>query len=236
MNTLDYILGGIVFFCLFLGVLSGILKQILGILCWGLSFYGGYLFYEKGGSLFYVPLVIIGIAIVFKITTKVIKSIFFPYKERRISFCSRLGGAFIGGLKGVCFVFLLLIIIHFFSHTLLSNNDYLRNYLGGSFFYSFLKNNNLLGISIIGGEKDGSIISDKNFQNKLFQDEEFLNILRNNPSLKEILEDEELVESIRKKDYKVLLSNPKFFNLFRDKKFLDKLSRFLSKYFTTNQN
>ncbi len=238
MNVIDYLLIGIICVFTLVGFLTGILGQILDIVGMGLSLYGGYLFYLKGGSLFYVPLVIIAIAIIFKIIIKVVKSVYFtsPSDSPRISLLSRMGGGVVGALKGVIFSLFIFIGIYFFSFTLLDKSTYLSISLRESFYYSFIKENNLLpGIGIIETADDANIILDTYSKNKLSLAKETLEELRDNPSFQEILKDKRLLESIRNRDYKALLSNPKFLNLLKDQDFLNKLSEIVSEQFKFKQ-
>ncbi len=231
MNVIDYLLTGIICVYTLLGFLTGLLGQILGIVGIALSLYGGYLFYLRGGNLFYVPLVIIAIAVVFKVIIKVVKSVYLTSlsDSPRISLLSRVGGGVVGLLKGFIFSLVSLISLHFLSFAMLDKNTYLNRSLQESFFYSFLKENSLLpGIGIIKAEDDVNITVDTYSRNKPSLTEETLEELRDNPSFQEILKDRNLLESIRNRDYKAVLSNPKFLNLLKDEDFLNKLSEITS--------
>ena len=238
MNVIDYLLTGIICVYTLLGFLTGLLGQILGIVGITLSLYGGYLFYLRGGNLFYVPLVIIAIAVVFKVIIKVVKSVYLisPSDNPRISLLSRVGGGVVGVLKGFIFSLVILISLHFLSFTILDKNTYLSRSLQESLFYSFLKENNLLpGIGIIRTEDDANIILDTYSRNKPSLTEETLEELRDNPSFQEILKDRNLLESIRNRDYKAVLSSPRFLNLLKDEDFLNKLSEIISEQLRLKQ-
>jgi uncharacterized membrane protein required for colicin V production len=223
MNVVDYILIGIVLLYALFGFVSGLLTQICGLLSIIFSLSVGYLFYEWTGNLLFSSLILIAALIGFRILIHIIKRIYFGLRKKRpkLSFNSRILGGLIGSFKGGACASMALIFVYLFSGILGKVAPAITEHLEKSLFYSHLRQLKLL--SSVGTFKNiyfASKLLGEDLDIKLSDNYPVLDELRNNPSFRAILEDEELLQSIQDKDYKKVLSHPKFLNLLNDKDFL----------------
>ena len=227
MNIIDCILVGAVFLFALVGFAAGMLKQFLGILGIIVSLFAGYLFYKNTGNLLLVAVVIAVAGLIFKIAIYVIKKIYFNLRKEkeRISLYSRMGGMLIGGFKGAAYVFIVLICIYSFEGIVGAASPDIARYFEDSFFYSYLKQGNLLsGAPLLKKIHFASKLISKKAAGNLLENDAAIYKLRQNPSVKAVLEDKELQQSMQNKDYGRILSNPKFIELLRDKEFLNQIA------------
>ncbi len=227
MNIIDYIFVGAVFFFAVVGFAAGVLRQFLGVLGVIVSLFVGYLFYKNTGNLLFVTVVIVAAGVIFKIIVYAIRKIYFILRKEKekISFCSRMGGLLIGGFKGAVYVFIVLVCVYLFEGIVRTANPGIAGHFEDSLFYSYFKQSNLL--SNVGPLRKihfaCKLISKKSVGNLLANDAAIYK-LRQNPSVKAVLEDKELQQDMQNKDYRRILSNSKFIELLRDKEFLNLIS------------
>jgi len=232
LNIVDYIFIGMVLIYVLFGFSSGLLIQVLGWIEIAVVALTGYLFYKTNSNLLLLPLVVIATAVLFMIIMRVIKSLYFsPYdgEKSSLSYSSRILGGIAGGIKGALIGGFCLVSVYMLSFALFSNSAFTNNFIKHSFFCSFLQKHKLGSdlniVNILGEHSDifttgtGKNISlNKNIMEKL----------QNNPSFKALLEDKDIINSIKTKDYNKLLFNPKLIKLINDKEFLRQMKSVIS--------
>jgi len=226
MNVLDYVLIGVVSFHAFIGFAAGTLSQFLGILVILFSIAAGYLFYDKTGDLLLLPLVLLGAAVVAKISIYILKKLFLGIKsgKRGVSFGSRIIGALIGVTKGAFFTIILILCLHSFSGFLKKINPAVEIYLANSYLCGKLREGvEFLGIDLVNKIDFAQKILNEDIEGKKIENEEILVELKENTSFKAVLEDEELLKKIRNEQYREVLTDPKFTKLLKDKEFIKKI-------------
>lgn len=214
MNALDWILVGIVFVYAVIGFATGMLSQVCGLLGIILSLFLGYIFYAKTGNLLLLPVVIIGTAVAFKILLYLIRLVYFSVRKAKPtrSFLSRMAGGIIASCKGLAFAYIGLICLYLLATIFTATNPAIIGYAEGSLIYSYCVRHNLLP-----GTKIIERIS------KATSNQEVFSNLKNNPSFRAILDDTQLQQYLRNKDYKKVFQDPEFRNLLKDKDFLRRI-------------
>jgi len=222
MNILDTVLAGILAFNLTIGFLKGFLQKAFGVLSFAIGVVAAYAYYKNGGTLFKVMLVFILANLVLRVLFWVLKKMLRGNIEGP-SFFSRVGGGIIGGAEGALCVLAVLVLLHFLNGMAGAAHPGIPRVLENSLFYSrykeFSKSSNIPGVK----ETFAMGESLKGKQKKLVLDPAAAGKLRDNPSIKAILEDKQLLESIQKKDFAKIISNPKFIKLLSDKELLKQL-------------
>jgi len=223
MDIIDWFLVGVVLIFALLGYASGALRQILKLLGLALSIFVGFLVYITFENLLLVPVAVILTSIAFSITVYIVKKIFPPRPDwiPEYSVSSRITGALIAGLKGTAIVFIFLASLHLSLGFLNRMTPVISDNLEKSLFYNQFKkfsslssNKAIRNIYYIGEmTKKGQKTAVGNYTNVLKD-------LRNNPKLKSILRDSELMKKIQSQDFKGVLSDKKFLELLNDKEFL----------------
>jgi len=230
-NIIDYIFIGMILVYGLIGFLSGLLTQILGWVELVAVALTGYLFYKVNGNLLILPLVVIAAAVLFMIIARVVKSLYFsPSDEgRKISSYSRTLGAVAGGLRGVLVGGFYLVSVYMLSVMLLNNSAFTNNFIKHSFFCSLIHDHDLIGslniVEALAKNKD-IFTTDKN--NNIMVNKNIIEKLQNNPSFKALLEDKDIINSIKTKNYNKLLFNPKFIKLISDKEFVRQMKSVIS--------
>jgi len=221
-----------------IGFLNGFLIQILGWVELVAVALTGYLFYKVNGNLLILPLVVIAAAVLFMIIARVVKSLYFsPSDEgRKISSYSRTLGAVAGGLRGALVGVFYLVSVYMLSVMFFNNSAFTNNFIKHSFFCSLIHDHNSIGnLNIVEdlSENNGILNTDKN--NNLMVNREIVDKLQNIPAFKALLEDKDIINSIKRKDYNKLLFNPKFIRLFNDKEFVRQMKSIISEGSRTQQ-
>ena len=226
MNIIDYVLIGIVFLYALIGFATGTLAQFCGLLGILVSLSAGYLFYKNTGNLFILPLVFIAASIIFKIVLYIIKKIYFSFQGKKpvISKPSRIFGSVIGLSKGTAFSFVILVFAYALSGLVAKISPKTEGYLDKSFFYSYIKQNDLLpGLKMVKNIHFANKLLTENANLRSPETVEIIRNLQENPSFKTLLSDNQLQESLKNKNYKELLSNPKFQELLKDRELLKQI-------------
>ena len=230
-NIIDYIFIGMVLVYGLIGFLSGFLTQILGWVRLAAVALTGYLFYKVNGNLLILPLVVIAAAVLFMIIARVVRSLCFsPGDEgRKISFYSRTLGAAAGGLRGALVGGFYLVSVYMLSVMLLNNSTFTNNFIKHSFFCSLIHGHDLIGsLNIVEALAKNKDIFTTDKDNKIMVNKNIIEKLQNNSSFKVLLEDKDIMNSIKNKDYNKLLSSPKFISLINDKEFLKQMESVIS--------
>lgn len=226
MNIIDYILIGIVFVCALIGFATGMLRQLCGLFRIIFSLFVGYLFYKKTGNLLLLPVVVIATGIIFSVIVYIIRKVHRGWQKEKpkTSLFSRVGGGLTGGFKGMALACIALICMYLFTGVFIGINPAISEYVENSYFHSCLKQRNLLpATGVLRNIYFAGKLLNEDLIVELSENSEIISRLRKNPSIRAILKDEKLQQSIQNKDYKELFSNPKFLKLFKDKDFLNQI-------------
>jgi len=221
MNVIDVIGVGIIGINFLIGFLKGFLRKALGVLSFVIGAAVAYGFYKNGSGLLRVSLIFIfinlGLQVAFWVFRKVRK------KAVKPSLSSRLGGGIIGIFEGALYVLVIVVSLRFVNGIFGAAIPAVRQSLEGSFFYSryqdvstasrppAVKETHRVELVLGGGQK------------QVVLDPEAVRALEDNASIKAMLADDQLVESIRKKEYIKILSDPKFLSALNDRELLKNL-------------
>lgn len=213
MNELDAVLTGVVIISSIIGYYKGFIKEALGIVSVIISALATYIYFKNGGSLLSLSLVFmftnLGLTVAFRVMRMPVKQ-----GDTKPSIFYRLGGGAIGFFKGVVFVLIVLAALRFFGGMINTDVGDINKYTKASVLYGRYQ-------EILNGPRvQETAESLKEKQGPLTLPPEAVNKLTENNSVRAILEDQQLKESIRRKDFSKILSNPKFLNLLNDKEFL----------------
>ena len=222
MNMIDVMLIGIVIGFFLTGYIRGLLRQALEVLCFIIAAAAAYVYYKKNGSL-------LGITLVFTLTNLGLGVVFWGLrklshkKATRPSFTCRMAGGAIGGFEGIIFALVTLVSLHFLGGAIAAVNPRIAESLEASSFYARYKAISMTSrvplvkeIYRMGelskGKTGGIVLSPQAVRQ-----------LEKNPSIQAVLEDKQLAESIKQKDYGKIISNPKFLKILNDKKLVKQL-------------
>src|SRR3989339_29299 len=212
MNRFDAVLIGVVAVSSIIGYSKGFVKEAFGIASVIISALAAYIYFKSGGSLLFLfqvfILVNIGLHVAFWVVKKLLKQ-----GDAKLSLSCRLGGGVIGFFKGAVFVLIALVALRFFGAMIPTAAYDINKYTQTSALYKISRVFNWPRVQ----ETAESL---KENQGPLTLPPEAVNTLIKNDSVRAILEDEQLKEYIRQKDYRKILSNPKFVSLLNDKEFL----------------
>ena len=212
MNRFDAVLIGVVAVSSIIGYSKGFVKEAFGIASVIISALAVYIYFKSGGSLLFLfqvfILVNIGLQVAFWVVKKLLKQ-----GDAKLSLSCRLGGGVIGFFKGAVFVLIALVALRFFGAMIPTAAYDINKYTQTSALYKISRVFNWPRVQ----ETAESL---KENQGPLTLPPEAVNTLIKNDSVRAILEDEQLKEYIRQKDYRKILSNPKFVSLLNDKEFL----------------
>ncbi|HBU09100.1 MAG TPA: hypothetical protein DEA99_08045 [Candidatus Omnitrophica bacterium] len=177
-----------------------------------ISALAAYIYFKSGGSLLFLfqvfILVNIGLQVAFWVVKRLLKQ-----GDANLSLSCRIGGGVIGFFKGAVFVLIALVALRFFGAMIPTAAYDINKYTQTSALYKISRVFNWPRVQ----ETAESL---KENQGPLTLPPEAVNTLIKNDSVRAILEDEQLKEYIRQKDYRKILSNPKFVSLLNDKEFL----------------
>ncbi|HBG64431.1 MAG TPA: hypothetical protein DDX16_09425 [Candidatus Omnitrophica bacterium] len=177
-----------------------------------ISALAAYIYFKSGGSLLFLfqvfILVNIGLQVAFWVVKRLLKQ-----GDANLSLSCRIGGGVIGFFKGAVFVLIALAALRFFGAMIPTATYDINKYTQTSALYKISRVFNWPRVQ----ETAESL---KENQGPLTLPPEAVNTLIKNDSVRAILEDEQLKEYIRQKDYRKILSNPKFVSLLNDKEFL----------------
>ncbi len=185
-----------------------------------------YVCYKRGVNVFLLPLVFIAVALVFNFCARLLIRLFsHPADDRHgVSSFSRLIGGLIGGLKGLALAVSLLFCIQLLAGPLNRIYPAVGAYLEGSALNSYFKQ--IIRSSDVNAAKAvyyaGELL--KREPKKSFLPDETVRNLQSNSSLKAVIEDEDLMQSLKGGDYKKIFSSQKFLNLLKDKEFLGRIA------------
>ena len=226
MNIIDYILLTVILLYVLMGFARGVLAQLLGFAGLGFALFCGYLFHQTSGNLFLMSAVIIVAGIIFKIVVYIIKKVFFKLRKvkPRLTFISRITAGALSGLWAMALVFVILLGVYASSGVLFLASPAAGNYFNNSFLYSYLERNNIFSNITMARRINfsGRLLYTGLKGNTLYR-QELISRLQEIPSFRAALKDKELVQNIRDKNYKKVLSNPKFLKLLQDKGLFDQL-------------
>ncbi|MFC1599157.1 hypothetical protein ACFL2W_00035, partial [Candidatus Omnitrophota bacterium] len=142
-------------------------------------------------------------------------------KTKNVSSPSRLAGALVGAAKGIFFAILVLVSLHVFAGFLKKINPSIETYLRDSYFCVKLREGvELFGVDAVDKLYYANKLLSEDLDVKKVNDEEVLLELRENPSIKAILQDKQLMKKIQDKQYREVLTDPKFSSLLKDKEFI----------------
>ena len=212
MNRFDAVLIGVVAVSSIIGYSKGFVKEAFGIASVIISALAAYIYFKSGGSLLFLfqvfILVNIGLQVAFWVVKRLLKQ-----GDANLSLSCRIGGGVIGFFKGAVFVLIALAALRFFGAMIPAASYDINKYTQTSTLYKISRVFNWPLVK----ETAESL---KENQGPLTLPTEAVNTLIKNDSVRAILEDEQLKEYIRQKDYRKILSNPKFVSLLNDKEFL----------------
>ena len=212
MNRFDAVLIGVVAVSSIIGYSKGFVKEAFGIASVIISVLAAYIYFKSGGSLLFLfqvfILVNIGLQVAFWVVKRLLKQ-----GDANLSLSCRIGGGVIGFFKGAVFVLIALAALRFFGAMIPAASYDINKYTQTSTLYKISRVFNWPRVQ----ETAESL---KENQGPLTLPPEAVNTLIKNDSVRAILEDEQLKEYIRQKDYRKILSNPKFVSLLNDKEFL----------------
>ena len=212
MNRFDAVLIGVVAVSSIIGYSKGFVKEAFGIASVIISALAVYIYFKSGGSLLFLfqvfILVNIGLQVAFWVVKRLLKQ-----GDANLSLSCRIGGGVIGFFKGAVFVLIALVALRFFGAMIPTAAYDINKYTQTSALYKISRVFNWPRVQ----ETAESL---KENQGPLTLPPEAVNTLIKNDSVRAILEDEQLKEYIRQKDYRKILSNPKFVSLLNDQEFL----------------
>jgi len=212
MNRFDAVLIGVVAVSSIIGYSKGFVREAFGIASVIISALAAYIYFKSGGSLLFLfqvfILVNIGLQVAFWVVKRLLKQ-----GDANLSLSCRIGGGVIGFFKGAVFVLIALVALRFFGAMIPTAAYDINKYTQTSALYKISRVFNWPRVQ----ETAESL---KENQGPLTLPPEAVNTLIKNDSVRAILEDEQLKEYIRQKDYRKILSNPKFVSLLNDKEFL----------------
>ena len=212
MNRFDAVLIGVVAVSSIIGYSKGFVREAFGIASVIISALAAYIYFKSGGSLLFLfqvfILVNIGLQVAFWVVKRLLKQ-----GDANLSLSCRIGGGVIGFFKGAVFVLIALAALRFFGAMIPTATYDINKYTQTSALYKISRVFNWPRVQ----ETAESL---KENQGPLTLPPEAVNTLIKNDSVRAILEDEQLKEYIRQKDYRKILSNPKFVSLLNDQEFL----------------
>ena len=212
MNKLDAVLIGAVAVSSIIGYFKGFVKEAFGIVSLIISALAVYGHFKSGGSVLFLfqvfILVNIGLHAAFWVVKKSLKQ-----GDAKLSFSCRIGGGAIGFFKGVVFVLIVLAASRFFGAMITAAVGEITTYTRTSTLYKISRVFNWPWVK-------ETVESSRENQGPFTLSPEAATTLIKNDSVRAIVEDEQLKEYIRQKDYRKVLSNPKFLDLLNDKEFL----------------
>lgn len=219
MNIIDAAAIGILAFYFITGYMSGILRKILNITVSIISLAVSIICYNKGAGLLSAIFLFILVSLVLNIAVW----LWLRMKNkdgRQESFFSRMAGGIAGGLEGAIYVLIMLTTVNSLRSVVSAVNPAIARQLeSSSLFSSYRKLNN----------GDFIQVNNKEERKKIELDPRTVDRLRENPSIKAVLEDKQLISSMQKKDYAGIFSNPAFLKIINDKKLLEELMGALPK-------
>jgi len=224
MNKLDVILIAIVVIYFLAGYLRGFLRQVLGIASFVISIAIAFVYYKSGGGLLKVTFVFIvtnfALGVVFWVWRKFLRK-----EGYRFSFFSRVAGGIIGSLNGIIIALVILVFLHILNGVIQASNPAIAQLLENSFFYSRYKE--ISRASKIPGAKEAYRIGEllKGKQGGVVLDPQTASEFYENASIKALLKDQQLLESIQQRDFGKIISNPKFIKILNDKELLKQLMK-----------
>ncbi|MDO8748833.1 MAG: CvpA family protein [Candidatus Omnitrophota bacterium] len=211
MNRFDAVLIGVVAVSSIIGYSKGFVKEAFGIASVIISALAAYIYFKSGGSLLFLfqvfILVNIGLHVAFWVVKKLLKQ-----GDAKLSLSCRIGGGAIGFFKGAVFVLIALAALRFFGAMITTAAYDINKYTQTSTLYKISRVFNWPPV------KEAESLKEN--QGPFTLPPEAVNTLIKNDSVRAILEDEQLKEHIRQKDYRKILSNPKFLSLLNDQEFL----------------
>ncbi len=218
MNIIDAIAAGIVGFYFVTGYVSGLLKKVLGIMSFVISAVAAYIYYNKGAGL----LNVIALFLLTNLVLIIVVGLWMRLKRKDgaiLSFSSRAAGGIVGSIEGAAYVLVMLTTINYFNGIISVTNPVIAANLESSFLYSRYRKISMGPNAQIGKEKQETIVFDPQTVDKL----------RENPSLKAMLDDKQLLESINQKDYGRVISCPAFLKVINDRELLKELIKVMPK-------
>ena len=211
MNELDIMLIAVLVVSSLMGYFKGFIKEARGVVSIIISAVVTYIYFKRGGSLLSLSLIFIltnlGLAVAFWALKK-----FVWQSGHELALSYRMGGVAIGLLRGMASVWLVLASLGLFSGILKVTRPDINEYLETSALYARYR-----GIN----PAPAKSLKDKPAPGGLPKEvvKEFIKI----GSVKAILEDKQLIESLNQEDYVKVMGNPKFLNLLNGREFLKQL-------------
>lgn len=220
MNMIDAILIGIVTGFFLTGFIRGFLRQVLEVACFIIAAAAAYVYYKNNGSLLRITLVFaltnLGLGAVFWGLLKLLRK-----KGEKLSFTSRFAGALIGGFEGIIFALVTVVFLHFLSGAIAAANPHIAERLEASFFYTRYKAISLAcNVPVVKETyRMGELLKGK----RIALEPQAVSQLEQNPSIKAALEDKQLAESIKQRDYAKIITHPKFLKILDDRRLVKQL-------------
>ncbi len=217
---IDVILIGIVTGFFLTGFIRGLLRQALEVLCFIIAAAAAYVYYKNNGSLLRITLVFtltnLGLGVVFWGLLKLLRK-----KGEKLSFTSRFAGALIGGFEGIIFALVTVVFLHFLSGAIAAAKPHIAERLEDSFFYARYKAISLASQVPVVKEtyRMGELLKGK----KIALEPQTVRQLEQNPSIQAVLEDKQLAESIKQRDYAKIITHPKFLKILDDRRLVKQL-------------
>lgn len=231
MNNIDIFIGIGILLLTIIGYLRGFAREISSIIYFGLLVFAlgplsrmvssyKHLFPENIPSfLISFLLAILIIFLISKFIYFILASIFKSHSKDKISLDKPLG-AFVGLIKSLLILVLFLSIISlsgdnnmFVSSIILKNvKTFSNKFINYERIGKYMMNVTTQNIKIISNNSNNKNNKQKNIKNI----NELKKAIENNPKLKEILKDREIMEYIRKKDIPALMKNKRFMEVFSD--------------------
>ena len=191
MNRFDAVLIGVVAVSAIIGYSKGFVKEAFGIASVIISALAAYIYFKSGGSLLFLfqvfILVNIGLHVAFWVVKRLLKQ-----GDAKLSLSCRIGGGVIGFFKGAVFVLIALAALRFFGAMITTAAYDINKYTQTSVLYKISRVFNWPRVQ-------ETVESLKEKQGSLTLPPEAVNALIKNDSVRAILEDEQLKESIRQK-------------------------------------
>lgn len=222
MNILDILAVVIVGIWFFIGFVKGFVSKIAELVIFLIGTVAAYVYYRNGGGL-------LGVTLAFAVTTIALHLVTWGIMEMvlkskmPVPFASRCAGGAIGGVEGAIVVLLMLAFLHLASGSVGAANPFIAKTLDTSFVYARYKAMSMA--SPIPAVKRVYRIGEmlKAGGGRITLDEQAVSALRENASIKALLTDTQLIESINQRDYGKIISNPSFLSVLNDTKLLKQI-------------
>ncbi len=212
-----------------MGFLSGVLVQLYNLIGMTIIVGVSYLCYRVTGNIPMSGGVIFLGWVVFECIKYLVRKFKRTEADTNLHLLSRIGGAFISGFMGLIFggaVLSALYISEGFIVRIIPSGEII---LKGSVFYSvFSRSTYVNSLPLVKSMRNlNNLMSGNLDEDDKEEVESVIARLKEIPSVKAVMEDEQLRDSIRCGDYYKVFSNPNFQRLMRDKQFLEEFTSLL---------